>query len=91
MCSEHAQAVSFRQAMDDDFNTPEAIAALFGLATEVNRFSAAGLADQAAEAAALLRGLGLVLGLLARSAAEVKQAGGSSSPQMLRVSRSQTS
>lgn len=78
MCSEHAQAVSFRQAMDDDFNTPEAIAALFGLATEVNRFSAAGLADQAAEAAALLRGLGLVLGLLERSAAEVKQAGGSS-------------
>ena len=32
-----AHAARFKAAMDDDFNTPEAIAVLFDLATEVNR------------------------------------------------------
>ncbi|HLB14498.1 MAG TPA: cysteine--tRNA ligase [Burkholderiales bacterium] len=54
-------AVRFRAAMDDDFNTPEAIAALFDLASEINRTGSAPLA-------VLLKGLGGVLGLLERPA-----------------------
>ena len=51
----HAQR--FKAAMDDDFNTPEAMAVLFELANEVNR-------TQSAETAAQLKTLGGVLGLL---------------------------
>lgn len=47
----------FKAAMDEDFGTPEAIAVLFELATEVNR-------SQSATAAGLLRDLGACLGLL---------------------------
>lgn len=53
---EASQAARFKAAMDDDFNTPEAIAVLFDLASEANRGEAA--------AASLLRGLGATLGLL---------------------------
>ena len=53
----------FHKAMDDDFNTPEALAALHELATEVNRRRARG-PDAAAAAAAGLRRAGAVLGLL---------------------------
>jgi cysteinyl-tRNA synthetase len=49
----------FREAMDDDFNTPEAVAVLFELASEVNRSHSQSLARQ-------LRALGGSLGLLAR-------------------------
>jgi cysteinyl-tRNA synthetase len=49
----------FREAMNDDFNTPEAVAALFELANEVNRTRDQRLARQ-------LKGLGGVLGLLGR-------------------------
>ncbi|HTY99467.1 MAG TPA: cysteine--tRNA ligase [Rhodocyclaceae bacterium] len=55
-------AERFRQAMDDDFGTPEAIAVLFDLAAGVNRGETA-LATQ-------LKGLGGVLGLLQRDATE---------------------
>jgi cysteinyl-tRNA synthetase len=48
----------FRDAMDDDFNTPEAVAVLFELATEVNR-------NRSETAAIMLKSLGGVLGLLA--------------------------
>ena len=51
------QARRFRDAMDDDFNTPEAFAVLFELANEVNR-------SRSVTAASLLRSLGGVLGLL---------------------------
>ena len=47
----------FREAMDDDFNTPQALAVLFELASEVNR-------SRDAAAAHLLKGLGEVLGVL---------------------------
>ncbi|MCX7195655.1 MAG: class I tRNA ligase family protein, partial [Proteobacteria bacterium] len=47
----------FKSAMDDDFNTPEAMAVLFDLANEVNR-------SQSVEAAKKLKMLGEVLGLL---------------------------
>jgi cysteinyl-tRNA synthetase len=50
-------AQRFKTAMDDDFNTPEAMAVLFDLASEVNR-------DKSAEAAKQLKALGGVLGLL---------------------------
>ena len=53
----------FHAAMDDDFNTPEALAVLFDLAREINR-----VRDQdSAQAAALgaeLRALGGILGIL---------------------------
>ena len=61
-------AARFRTAMDDDFNTPEAIAVLFELANEVNR-------SASASAASLLRQLGGVLGLLGRSAETFLQGG----------------
>jgi cysteinyl-tRNA synthetase len=53
-------AVRFKTAMDDDFNTPEAIAVLFDLANELNR-------TKDAHIATLLKALGGVLGLLQRS------------------------
>jgi cysteinyl-tRNA synthetase len=52
-------AARFAAAMNDDFNTPVAIATLFELAGEINRTRSPGLARQ-------LRGLGDVLGLLQR-------------------------
>ncbi len=53
----------FHAAMDDDFNTPEALAVLFDLVREINRVRAR---DEAAAAAlgAELRHLGRVLGIL---------------------------
>ncbi|HJV27614.1 MAG TPA: cysteine--tRNA ligase [Aromatoleum sp.] len=53
----HAQR--FRAAMDDDFNTAEAVAVLFDLANEVNRTGSEATAAQ-------LKGLAGVLGLLER-------------------------
>jgi cysteinyl-tRNA synthetase len=53
--------------MDDDFNTPEAIAVLFELAGEANRGDAS--------AARLLRALGATLGLLQRDAESFLKAG----------------
>jgi cysteinyl-tRNA synthetase len=53
----HAQR--FGAAMDDDFNTAEAIGVLFALANEVNRSKSGELARQ-------LKGLGGALGLLQR-------------------------
>jgi cysteinyl-tRNA synthetase len=53
----------FREAMDDDFNTPEAYSALFDLAREVNRLKAEDL-NAANGLAAVLRKLAKVLGLL---------------------------
>ena len=50
------RAVAFREAMDDDFNSPLAIATLFELAADANRGDTT--------AAALLRQLGGTLGLL---------------------------
>ena len=52
-------AARFKAAMDDDFNTPEAVAVLFELANEANRLHSAAHAG-------LLRALGAVLGLLGR-------------------------
>ena len=54
----------FHAAMQDDFNTPEALAVLFDLAREVNRAREAGEEAAAAAVGAVLRELGGLLGLL---------------------------
>ena len=54
----------FRDAMDDDFNTPDALAVMQGLARELNLAKAAGQASAAARAAATLKHLGSVMGVL---------------------------
>ncbi|MDP2758985.1 MAG: cysteine--tRNA ligase [Sideroxyarcus sp.] len=56
-------AARFKAAMDDDFNTPEAVAVLFDLANEVNR-------NQSTEAASQLKALAAGLGLLERDPQE---------------------
>ncbi|MEL7935746.1 cysteine--tRNA ligase [Pseudomonas delhiensis] len=58
-----AFAERFAAAMDDDFNTPEAVAVLFEMAREVNRLREADL-QGAAALAAKLRGLAGLLGVL---------------------------
>lgn len=63
-----AHAQRFKVAMDDDFNTAEAVAVLFDLANESNRSASPVLAAQ-------LRALGGVLGLLGRDATEFLQGG----------------
>jgi cysteinyl-tRNA synthetase len=52
-----AAAATFRAAMDDDFNTPAALAVLFDLASEINR-------SRDSRAAATLQRLGATLGIL---------------------------
>jgi cysteinyl-tRNA synthetase len=56
---------AFHAAMDDDFNTPEALAVLQGLAGEINRATAAGDTARATGVARTLREMGAVLGVLA--------------------------
>ena len=63
-----AQANAFKVAMNEDFNTPGAVAVLFELAGDVNR-------TQSGPAAALLKGLGAVLGVLQQSPRAYLQAG----------------
>ena len=58
----------FREAMDDDFNTPVALSVLFEMATELNRSR-----DPALEAR--LRALAGVLGLLGRAPDEARRSG----------------
>ncbi len=60
--TEHTER--FHSAMDDDFNTPEALAALQTLAREVNSSRAAGNGARAAALGAELQALGQVLGIL---------------------------
>jgi cysteinyl-tRNA synthetase len=58
----------FHAAMDDDFNTPEAIAVLQSLAGEINRSRVAGDLAVATAQARALRAMGAVLGILTLSA-----------------------
>ena len=62
------EAARFREAMNDDFNTPLAMAVLFDLAAEVNRSRAVPHAMQ-------LKALGATLGLLQRHPRDFLQAG----------------
>jgi cysteinyl-tRNA synthetase len=61
-------AAAFRAAMNDDFNTPLAVSVLFELAGDLNR-------TRSPQTAALLRGLGRVLGVLQQSARAYLQGG----------------
>jgi cysteinyl-tRNA synthetase len=63
-----AYACHFREAMDDDFATPEAVAVLFDIANELNRSKDPKLAAQ-------LKGLGAILGLVQRDPVEFLQSG----------------
>jgi cysteinyl-tRNA synthetase len=60
---------AFERAMDNDFGTPQAVAALFDLSVEINRAAGAALGGDAsagaglAEATGMLRRLAAVLGL----------------------------
>jgi cysteinyl-tRNA synthetase len=62
------QAATFRAAMNDDFNTPIAVAVLFELANELNR-------TRALDTAALLKALAATLGVLQQSPRTYLQSG----------------
>ncbi|MBX9903772.1 MAG: cysteine--tRNA ligase [Burkholderiales bacterium] len=64
----NTHAARFKAALDDDFNTPEAVAVLFELANEVNKSRSAGDAG-------LLKALAALLGLLQREPEAFLQAG----------------
>ena len=73
-----AHAARFKAAMDDDFGTPEAVAVLFELATEVNKTGSRQLAG-------LLKALGGCLGLLQEDPASFLQAGSAMDDAAIRV------
>ena len=62
------QAATFRAAMNDDFNTPVAMAVLFELATEINR-------SRSPDGAALLKGLAATLGIVQQRPRDYLRAG----------------
>lgn len=64
----HVFAARFKAAMDEDFGTPEAVAVLFEMATEVNK-------TRSAELAGLLKALGGCIGLLQADPKVFLQAG----------------
>ncbi len=65
-----AATARFTESMDDDFNTPEALAALQGLTREINTAKNAGEQARAAALGGELKALGNVLGLLTVPAEE---------------------
>ncbi|MDX1633712.1 MAG: cysteine--tRNA ligase [Marinobacter sp.] len=66
----------FQTAMDDDFNTPEAMTVLHAVASELNLQRRDGRDDDAAESAAVLVRLGKVLGVLQQDPEAFFKAGG---------------
>jgi cysteinyl-tRNA synthetase len=68
-------AQRFKLAMDDDFNTADATAVLFDLATQVNR-------SRSGREAGLLRALGGVLGLIQRDPVQFLQGGSLASDEL---------
>ena len=71
--SEHGRR--FLDAMDDDFNTPEALAALFELVRTINSAVKANDTPRASALTRELRSLGAVLGILYRDPTEFLQSG----------------
>ncbi len=67
----------FNAAMDDDFNTPEALSVLFDLVREINRLASV-QPEAAASHASLLRELADILGLLQQNPEQFLQGEGSS-------------
>jgi cysteinyl-tRNA synthetase len=74
------QAAAFRDAMNDDFNTPGAVAVLFDLAGEVNRTHSPALAG-------LLKRLGAALGLLQQAPRAYLQGGGAAGGDEARIAQ----
>ena len=74
-CSYQAYAQRFNAAMDDDFNTPEALAVLFELSHEINKVRTSDKI-KAVELANELRRLGGILGLLQADPETYLQQGG---------------
>ncbi|MBY5979905.1 cysteine--tRNA ligase [Ferrimonas balearica] len=66
----------FQAAMNDDFNTAEALPVLFDLARELNITKEDGESEQAAQLAGLMRHLGGVMGLLEQAPEAFLQGGG---------------
>jgi cysteinyl-tRNA synthetase len=73
---DETHAVRFREAMDDDFNTPIAVAVLFDLVTELNKSRSVTHARQ-------LKALAGVIGLLERAPNEFLQGSGEQSPEAI--------
>ncbi len=65
----------FHAAMDDDFNTPEAIGVLFELVREINRLRETDL-ESVRQLTALLKKLGGILGILEMTAEDFLREGG---------------
>ena len=72
----NAYAARFKAAMDEDFGTPEAIAVLFDLASEINR-------SQSTALAGLLAALGGCMGLLQQQPKTFLQAGAALSAERI--------
>ncbi|MGJ8693508.1 MAG: cysteine--tRNA ligase [Thalassotalea sp.] len=72
---QNSSVKKFCQAMDDDFNTPEAIAVLFELAKELN-LSKQDNPEQATELAFILTSLGNLLGVLKQTPEQFLQGQG---------------
>jgi cysteinyl-tRNA synthetase len=68
------RAAAFRDAMNDDFNTPGALAVLFEMATDLNR-------TKSVATATLLRALGATLGVLQQDPQAFLQAGAALTPE----------
>ena len=66
----------FASSMNDDFNTPEAIAVLFELSTALNKAKEAGTLDEQRDLARELKQLGGMLGLLQREPQKFLQGSG---------------
>ncbi len=67
----------FIEAMEDDFNTPEALAALFDMVRELNSQVAAGETGRSTKLALELKSLGHMMGLFLDVPEKFLQAGGS--------------
>jgi cysteinyl-tRNA synthetase len=64
----------FQAAMDDDFNTPQALAVLFDLARQINTLRDSDV-TQAAQLGALLKSLGNIFGILQQTPEDFLQQG----------------
>ena len=77
---------AFRMAMDDDFNTPDAIGVLFEIVSEINRIHTQ-QADRANQLGALLVRLGDSLGLLQQKPEDFLQRQGKESVDVAEIGR----
>lgn len=74
--SDNSYVQRFREAMDDDFNTPVALAVLFDLVRELNNARTEGCDTKVEALSTLLLSLGNCLGILAEDAEVFLKAGG---------------